>query len=121
MSDVAVFLLAISGIFLLGALGEIVFQRTNVPDVIWLILVGILLGPLTGAVSQTVLNRIAPFFAAITLVVVLFEGGSALRLRELSRAAPRSTLLALLTFIAAVVVVSALSMGARAAGVLPSA
>lgn len=120
MSDVAVFLLAISGIFLLGALGEIVFQRTNVPDVIWLILVGILLGPLTGAVSQTVLNRIAPFFAAITLVVVLFEGGSALRLRELSRAAPRSTLLALLTFIAAVVVVSALSMGARAAGVLPS-
>jgi cell volume regulation protein A len=119
MSDVALFLLAISGIFLLGALGEIVFQRTSVPDVIWLILVGILLGPLTGAVSQAVLNRIAPFFAAITLVVVLFEGGSALRLRELSRAAPRSTLLAVLTFASAVVIVSTLSMGARVAGVLP--
>jgi cell volume regulation protein A len=120
MSDVALFLLAISGIFLLGALGEIVFQRTNIPDVIWLILVGILLGPLTGALSREMLNRIAPFFAAITLVVVLFEGGSALRLRDLSRSAARSTVLAVVAFGAAVAAVSVMSMGARFAGVLPA-
>jgi potassium/hydrogen antiporter len=111
MNDVSLFLLSVAGIFLLGALGEIVFQRTNVPDVIWLILAGILLGPLLGWLSPPLLNRIAPFFAAITLVVVLFEGGSALRLGDLSRAAPRSVLLALFTFALAVGVMAALSMG----------
>lgn len=118
MSDVALFLLSIAGIFLLGALGEVVFQRTNVPDVIWLILVGILLGPLTGMVPREDLSRIAPFFAAITLVVVLFEGGSALRLGDLLHTAPRSLLLALMTFFGAVGAVTLLSLGARWAGLL---
>jgi cell volume regulation protein A len=118
MSDVSMFLISIAGIFLLGALGEIVFQRTNIPDVIWLILVGILLGPLTGMVPRELLSRIAPYFAAITLVVVLFEGGSALRLGDLSRAAPRSLLLAVTTFLGAVGVVTALSFGARWLGLL---
>jgi cell volume regulation protein A len=118
MNDVSLFLLSVAGIFLLGALGEIVFQRTNVPDVIWLILAGILLGPLLGWLSPELLNGIAPFFAAITLVVVLFEGGSALRLGDLSRAAPRAALLALLTFTLAVGVMAALSMGARTIGLL---
>ncbi len=119
MGPVSMFLLSIAGIFLLGALGEIVFQRTNVPDVIWLIVAGILLGPITGMVSRELLGQIAPFFAAITLVIVLFEGGSALRLGELSQAAPRSLLLASLTFSSAVLVMALMSMAARALGLLP--
>lgn len=119
MNEVTLFLVAVAGIFLLGALGEIVFQRTNIPDVIWLILVGILLGPLTGTVTPGMLNRIAPFFAAITLVVVLFEGGSALELKELSRAAPRSTLLALLSFTVSAATLTAVSMVGRWLGILP--
>ena len=119
MTDVTLFLVSVAGIFLLGAFGEIVFQRTNIPDVIWLILAGILLGPLLGLVQRDMLNRIAPYFAAVTLVVVLFEGGSALKLRELSRAAPRSTLLALLTFGLAVGAVTLVSMLARWSGFLP--
>jgi cell volume regulation protein A len=119
MNDVAMFLLTIAGIFILGTLGEVVFQRTNIPDVIWLILAGILLGPLTGMVTRELLGRIAPYFAAITLVVVLFEGGSALRLGELSKAAPRSLLLALLTFTTATLAVAAVTMLARWIGLLP--
>ena len=37
---------------------------------------------------------IAPFFGALTLVIVLFDGGVRLRLGELMSAAPRSLLLA---------------------------
>src|SRR5690606_26102005 len=86
-----------------GALGELIFQRTNIPDVIWLILAGILLGPVSGFVTREMLGSIAPYFAALTLVIVLFEGGSALKLHELRRAASRSSLLALSTFMGAVV------------------
>ncbi|MBK7579452.1 MAG: cation:proton antiporter [Myxococcales bacterium] len=114
--NVAPFLLAVAGIFLIGAAGEAVFRRTNVPDVIWLILVGILLGPILHFVTRENLTQIAPYFAAVTLVIVLFEGGSKLDLADVSRAAPRSALLALCTFTLAVSLVALVSMGAKWVG-----
>jgi cell volume regulation protein A len=119
MNSVAVFLLALAGIFLIGAIGELIFQRTNIPDVIWLILAGIGLGPLAGLVQRAQLIEIAPYFAALTLVIVLFEGGSALKLSELSKAAPRSSAIALINFLLSVFAVCGISMLAAAVGVLP--
>lgn len=117
--SVSFFLLAVAGVFLIGAIGEAVFRHTNVPDVVWLIVVGIVLGPIAGVVKQEYLQGIAPYFAAITLIVILFEGGSRLQLGELSRSAPRSALLAALTFVPSMLVIAALSMGAAAVGWLP--
>lgn len=119
LGPVALFLLSIAAIFLIGALGEVTFQRTNIPDVIWLILAGILLGPVLHLVTQEMLSGIAPYFAALTLVVVLFEGGTTLKLTELSRAAPRSTALALSSFALAVLVLTIASMAAAFVGLLP--
>src|SRR6185503_2275187 len=99
MSPVTLFLVCIAAIFLIGTFGEVVFSRTKVPDVIWLILVGILIGPTLGLVSREQLLGVAPYFSALTLVFVLFEGGSRLDLMELYRATPRSVLLAALTFL----------------------
>lgn len=104
MNDpVALFLLSIAGIFLIGSVGELIFQRTNIPDVIWLILAGIALGPVGGFITRPMLGSIAPYFAALTLVVVLFDGGSALKLQELKTAASRSSALAFCTFTGALV------------------
>lgn len=119
MTPVAMFLVTVAGIFLLGAFGEAVFKRTNVPDVVWLIIAGIVIGPATELVTRAQLLSVAPYFAALTLVVVLFEGGSRLNLAELSTAAPRSGLLASLTFLPAVGVVALASMGLAAIGWLP--
>jgi cell volume regulation protein A len=119
MEPVSLFLLTIAGIFLVGVVGELVFRATNLPDVIWLIAVGVLLGPISGLVERDQLARVAPFFGAVTLVIVLFDGGSRLRLSELSRAAPRSTLLALLGFLSSMLVLGALSVGAAELDLLP--
>ncbi len=119
MSPVALFLLTIAGIFLIGVAGEVFFRRTGVPDVVWLMVVGILLGPVSGAAHRELLVTIAPYFAALTLVVILFDGGIRLRLGEISRAASRSGALALLTFLLAVAAVTLVSMGARGIGWLP--
>ncbi len=117
---VATFLLAVAGIFVIGAVGELIFQRTSIPDVIWLILAGILLGPIGGLVTKAQLNQIAPYFAALTLVVVLFNGGSSLRLSEVSTAAPRSSLLALLGFLFSAVAIAILSKLAALVGWVPA-
>ncbi len=119
MNPVSLFLMSVAAIFLIGAFGEIIFRRTQIPDVVWLIAAGIVLGPISGVVTRPALGAIAPYFAAITLVVVLFEGGSRLNLRDVSQAAPRSGLLALLTFLTATGVVAVVSMGAKLVGWFP--
>ncbi len=119
MDSVALFLLVIAAIMLIGTIGEIVFRRTRVPDVVWLVSVGILLGPVFGIVTRAQLASIAPYFGALTLVVVLFDGGSRLNLREVSRSAPRSGLLALLSFGTAAALAAGLSMAAAAVGWFP--
>ncbi|HEY2744694.1 MAG TPA: cation:proton antiporter, partial [Polyangia bacterium] len=117
---VALFLLSVAAIFVIGAVGEMIFQRTSIPDVIWLILAGILLGPIGGLVTKAQLNVIAPYFAALTLVVVLFNGGSTLRLSEVSTAAPRAGLLALSGFVFSAVAIAVLSKLAALVGWVPA-
>jgi cell volume regulation protein A len=120
MDPVSLFLLTVAGIFLVGILGEIVFEKTSVPDVVWLIAVGAVLGPVAGLLERPVLEGVAPFFGALTLVVVLFEGGSRLKLSELSTAAPRATLLALLAFVTSVAVIAGVVVAGVSMGLLPS-
>ena len=110
MDPVAAFLLTIAGVFLIGTLGEIVFRRTGLPDVVWLIVVGVVLGPISGAVTTQRLSAIAPYFAALTLIVILFEGRSRLRVAGLGQAAGRALLLRRLTFLLAPVAISGLRM-----------
>ncbi|MCU0677613.1 MAG: cation:proton antiporter [Myxococcota bacterium] len=120
MSDVSVFLLCVSAIFLIGIVGELVFAKTGVPDVIWLIVVGIVLGPISGLVPRPMLEGIAPYFGALTLVIVLFNGGSSLQLRELSAAAGRGSSLAVLSFLLAVACIAPITMAGKWIGVLPA-
>ena len=120
MPPVTLFLVCIAAIFLIGTFGEVVFSRTRVPDVIWLIVAGIVLGPVLGLVTRAQLLSVAPYFSALTLVFVLFEGGCRLDLVQLYRATPRSVLLSVLTFLfstLAVMLVCRLMVGA---GLLPA-
>jgi cell volume regulation protein A len=119
MASVELFLLCIAAVFLIGVIGELVFARTGVPDVVWLIVVGIFMGPVFGFVDRGLLLDTAPFFGALTLVIVLFDGGVSLRLGELVSAAPRSLLLAVLGFIGAVGSMAVVSMMFAKMGLLP--
>lgn len=119
MGPVELFLLTIAAIFVVGVVGEIVFEKTNVPDVIWLILVGVIVGPVLGWVDKEVLSEVAPFFGALTLVIVLFDGGSRLKLAELIQVAPRSLGLALTGFLFSILAVALLAEGASLLGLLP--
>jgi cell volume regulation protein A len=119
MSPVTLFLICLAAIFLIGTFGEIVFTRTKVPDVVWLIVVGILIGPVLGIVTRETLLSVAPYFSALTLVLVLFEGGSRLDLVQLYRVAARSVLLSILSFLFSTVAVTLVSRLMVESGLLP--
>lgn len=121
MPPVTLFLVCLAAIFLIGTFGEVVFTRTKVPDVIWLILAGILIGPVLNLVSRAQLLSVAPYFSALTLVFVLFEGGCRLDLVQLYRATPRSVLLSVLNFLFSTAAVMLCSRLMVEVGLLPVA
>ena len=117
MGDPLVYLGILAGLFLLGALGEIIFAKTQIPDVVWLIAAGVLLR-VTGLVDPTQFEPILPLFTALTLIIVLFDGGSQLVIKQLIKAAPRASLMALLGFVITMFAVAGLTMLAGLSGLL---
>jgi len=99
MDPVVKLVVEIAGILLLGALGEFIFARTRVPDVVWLVVAGILAGPISGFIPSDLLKPGIPFFGAIALTVILSNGAFRLQLTELAAAAPRGIFLGLSGFI----------------------
>ncbi|MFH0861799.1 MAG: cation:proton antiporter [Candidatus Altiarchaeota archaeon] len=51
------------------------FEKTRIPDVLPLVLIGLLMGPVTGLVSPDFFGDVGDVFISITLVIILFEGG----------------------------------------------
>lgn len=82
------------------------FSKTNVPDVLVLMLVGILLGPLLGVVTPADFGRVGSLIATIALVVILFEGGTSLNLDVLGKSLGTTGLLAIVCLLLTVVIAS---------------
>ena len=68
-------MLVVAGLLVVGTVGEQVFHRTGVPTVVWLIALGVLVR-VAGIVPPAVVTGLAPFFAALALVIVLFDAGT---------------------------------------------
>jgi cell volume regulation protein A len=72
------------GIILVGVLANLVSKRFSVPDIPLLIVLGVVLGPVTRMIQVGSLGAIAPFFSALAVTVILFEGGIRLRLARVA-------------------------------------
>lgn len=83
------------------------FRRTNIPDVLVLMLIGILLGPILGIVSPEDFGKIGSLLATIALVVILFESGTSLDLNTLGKSLGTTGLLTITCFILTTLIVSA--------------
>lgn len=77
-----------------------VFSRTRIPDVLWLFVLGLLLGPGLGVVTPESMGGVGPVFTTITLVFILFESGTQLRLDSLRRSLRGAVGLTALNFVA---------------------
>jgi cell volume regulation protein A len=120
MSNVDVFLICLAGILVLGSIGGVLFTRFGIPDALCLVAAGVILGPVMGVVDRASLTQIAPFLGAVTIIVVLFEGGSRLQLTGVLRGSLRALALALAGFVTSSVLVAVAVAIGVAAGLLPS-
>lgn len=74
------------------------FRKTHIPDVLVLVLIGILAGPLLGLVSPADFGKVGSVISTIALVVILFESGTAIDLEVLSNSVGASGKLTLICF-----------------------
>jgi potassium/hydrogen antiporter len=56
------------------------FRKTRIPDVLLLILIGLILGPILHVVHPDHFGKVGPVFSQIALAIILFEGGLEARL-----------------------------------------
>ncbi len=73
--DVSAIFALVAGIIVIGFAGEFLFKKTGVPIFIFLILTGIILGPVLNLFPRQALIPELAIFAELTLFMVLFYGG----------------------------------------------
>ncbi|MFC7669943.1 cation:proton antiporter [Hymenobacter humi] len=85
------------------------FDRTKIPDVVGLLLVGVLLGPVFHLIDPAAFGKGGRVFSNLVLVFILFESGLEVRFEQL-RSALRGTMgLTTLNFVVTTLVVAVLA------------
>lgn len=85
-------------IILIGFIGNFIFRKTDIPNIIWLLAIGLAVGPIFNLVDPSLFLIISEFFAAVAIIIILFDGGINMDLYKLFRGAPLGVLLTLLAF-----------------------
>ena len=81
------------------------FSFTKVPDVLLFILVGLLFGPILGVITPDFFGEAGTVFMLLILTVMLFEGGTELRLDVMKKSLRGTVVLVVVNFIVTMVVV----------------
>ena len=81
------------------------FRKTNIPDVLVLILVGIVIGPVLGFVTPADFGKIGSLIAAIALVVILFESGTSIEVGILRKSLATTGVLTVWCFVLTTLIV----------------
>ena len=97
------------GLFVFAAyLFKGIFSKTGIPDVLMLMVCGILIGPVLGWVEPSQFGQAGSALATMALVIILFEGGVDLDFDSLKPAISPTLKLTLTTFVATVAIVTLL-------------
>lgn len=98
-SQLANLVLSIGIIIFAAHLFTAMFQKTKVPDVLLLILIGILIGPnFLNVLRPQDFGFAGPILSSIALILMLFEGGNHLSINNLKESLKDSIPIALITF-----------------------
>lgn len=95
----AVTLGLVGGLLVLAFLANRVFRVSRIPDSMLLMALGVLLGPVLGVVNAEKLTRTTNLLGTLAIILILFEGGLELNLRNVIRHFPGSLLLSTLSYI----------------------
>ena len=103
--------IAILGLLIFAAhLFTEIFSRKRIPDVLLLMGIGLVIGPVLGWVNPSDLGPVASVFTTITLVIILFESGTQLNFNTLLNSIKGTMKLTLINFFVTMIMVALLGL-----------
>lgn len=109
MIDLTLTFIFAAVILIIGFLGDYIFRRTGFPDILFLLILGIILGPVLGFFPKDELAPITPYIIELSLMMILFYGGMDMNLSKVLRQSGRATVLAVTYFVLVTVAVSTMA------------
>jgi cell volume regulation protein A len=80
-------------LLIIGFLSDYLFRKTRFPDILILIALGYLIGPVLHIVNTSDIAQASQIIASLALVVILFNGGLTLEFAKVLATAPRAFIL----------------------------
>lgn len=104
--DTPVVLIVVGLLILVSHYFADLFKRTKIPDVLFLFIIGLLVGPVFRLADTSSLGVIGSVFTNVTLVIILFESGIDLDIKYVIKSLTGTTRITVINFFASVLVVS---------------
>jgi len=102
--EIATILIALGLLIFFSHVLNALFSKIKISNVLVLILVGLVAGPVMGWFKPSFLGEFGSVFTTITLIVILFESGTSLDLDALKKSIVSATLLTLFNFLASMLI-----------------
>ena len=96
--NLTAFFALLGGLLVLAFVSNRLFRYTRIPTVLVLIATGLVLGPILGWVNAARFEDVTQAFGTLALILILFEGGLELDVRDTVRHFPGGLLLAILGY-----------------------
>ena len=93
----------------LAHLFSMIFSRKKIPDVLLLMIIGIIIGPILGLISPTFMGQAGSIFTTIVLVVILFDAGTDISIHDLKNAWKPTITLSISSLIGSIILVTIVS------------
>jgi len=104
LTDPVTLALVLAGsIVVIGFLANYLFERTGFPDMLLLIVLGLLFRPLIGSADTPSIMNLAQYLATLALVFILFDGGMAMNIYRVFSESQRAAFLAVVGFAISVI------------------
>ncbi|MDH5495499.1 MAG: cation:proton antiporter, partial [Candidatus Bathyarchaeota archaeon] len=101
MADAIAVFSIVCAIIGIGFLANLLFKKAGLPSSLFLILIGIILGPVLQMFSPADVDPFTPFLTTLTLMMILFEGGLNMDIYKVISQSFRAAILAILYIVSA--------------------
>jgi cell volume regulation protein A len=102
MFDAQNILLLISSTLLLSYISTLFYSKTKIPDIIWVLGFGVLLGPVWGFFDKELFLKLSPLMSILALSIILFEAGLTVDITQLIKGLTKASVLSIFTILSVI-------------------
>ena len=103
MFDAERLLLLVSSTLIICYISGLFYTKTKIPDILWVLGFGILLGPVLGYFDKELFLSLSPLMSTVALSIILFDAGLNLDIKMLLQALTKASILSVVTILSVIV------------------